>query len=67
MPHEQGFNAEAKNREELMSSRTPRFIEIEIRAAKGQRLTREERAVMTEYLALSREVGQFELDADRTW
>jgi hypothetical protein len=61
------FNSEATNRQELMSSRTPRFIEIEIRTAKGQRLTREERALMNEYLALSREVGQVELDSDREW
>lgn len=40
------FNAEATNRDELMSSRTPWFIQIEIKAAKGERLSREERQLM---------------------
>lgn len=67
MPHAPGFNAEATNRDELMSSRTPWFIQIEIRAAKGQRLTREERQLMNEYSLLSRQVGRVELDSDREW
>jgi hypothetical protein len=61
------FNAEATNRDELMSSRSQRFIEIDIRAAKGERLTREERQLVDQFSKLSREVGRFEMDADRPW
>jgi hypothetical protein len=61
------FNAEATNRDELMSSRTASWIEVEIRAAKGQPLTREERKLMDQYSLLSREVGRFEPDMDRPW
>jgi hypothetical protein len=61
---QQPFNAEATNREELMSSRSRQFVEVETRAVKGQRLTREERQLMIEYTALSREVGRYEPDPD---
>jgi len=61
------FNPEATNREELMSSRTPAFIQVDIRAAKGEHLTREERQLMDEYSRLSREVGRFEPGQDRPY
>jgi hypothetical protein len=60
MPAQAPFNADATNRQELMSSRTPRFIEIDIRAAKGERLTREERQLVEEFSKLSREVGRYD-------
>lgn len=57
------FNSDAQTKEELERSRTPDFIQLEIRGLKGglgaERLNVEEQKLMDEYLALHRKVGNF--------
>lgn len=61
----QPFDPEAKTLAELVASRTPRFVDLEVRAAKGQYarppLTREERELVKEYLNLTRQVGRVQV------
>jgi hypothetical protein len=65
MPQQQLFNPEATSRQELMASRSPQFIALEIRAIKGQLATpplnSEERQIMKEYMDLTR---RFRLEPD---
>ena len=67
------FNAEAGTKEELEASRTPEFLQLEIRALKGgatrealvmgvQPLTVEEQHLMSEYLALHQKLGNEHID-----
>jgi hypothetical protein len=62
------FNAEAKTKEDLEASRSPEFVDLELRALKGgskreaaafgvQPLTIEEQKIVTKYLALHQTVG----------
>src|SRR5436190_22844574 len=43
------FNADAKTRDELMASRSTKLLEIDIKAAFGRTLTRDEQAIFKAY------------------
>ena len=68
----QPFNPEATTRAELMESRSPQFIAIDSRAAKGHYatppVTREEHALSRQFLALLRYVdGGEPVETDQPW
>lgn len=67
----QPFNPDAESRRELMESRSRAFINVEIRAAKGDLadppLTHPERALMRDYIELTKRFPQVEIDSDRPW
>ncbi len=68
----QPFDPNAKTRQELIDSRSQQFIAIDARAAKGHYatppVTREEHALVRQFLALLRQVdGGEPVETDQPW